>query len=70
MILNVLAIIITYNGERWIKQSIQSVLNSNYKVDIFIVDNASVDNTLDIIKKEFHNIEVTALTSNLGFGQA
>ncbi len=41
-----------YNAERYISQSIESILNQSYKEFIFIIlDDASTDGTLNIIKK-------------------
>lgn len=51
-------IIPTYNREKVIKKSIQSILNQTYKdIEIIIVDDNSTDNTADIIK-EFDNSKI------------
>ena len=44
-------VIVTFNGENWIKKNLSSLLNSNYPIDIIIVDNASTDETINIIKE-------------------
>lgn len=45
-------ITVVYNGEKTLEQTIQSVINQNYKnIEYIIVDGASTDGTLDIIKK-------------------
>ena len=62
-------VIVTFNGEIWIKKNLNSLLNSNYPVDIIIVDNASMDETINIIK-EFSAIELIQNKNNLGFGKA
>lgn len=62
-------VIVTFNGENWIKKNLSSLLNSNYPIDIIIVDNASTDETINIIK-EFSAIELIQNKSNLGFGKA
>ena len=42
----------TYNGRKWISQTIESVLNQTYQDFILIVsDDVSTDDTLDIVKK-------------------
>ena len=44
---------VTYNSEKWIKQCFDSILDSNYdlkQVNIFVVDNASADKTVDILQ--------------------
>ena len=45
-------IIPTYNREKFIEKSIDSILESNEEnIEIIIVDNASTDKTLDKLKK-------------------
>ncbi len=72
----------TYNGERWISQSIESILNQSYKnIEIIIVDDCSKDRTLHICEeyakkdkriKIIHNEVNQKLprSLNIGFEQA
>ena len=62
-------VIVTFNGEIWIKKNLNSLLNSNYPIEIIIVDNASTDETIPIIK-EYNAIELIENKINLGFGKA
>ncbi len=40
-----------YNGEKFIKETLDSVINQTYKnIEILIIDNCSTDNTVEIIK--------------------
>ena len=44
---------VTYNSEKWITQCFDSILDSTYdlkQVNIFVVDNASADKTVDILQ--------------------
>ena len=43
-------IIRTKNEERWIGHAIQSILSNIKKPEIIIVDNNSIDKTLDIVR--------------------
>lgn len=61
-------IIVTYNGEKWIKKCLNSVVSSGYSTDIFVVDNYSTDQTLFIVK-EFP-VQLETLNFNAGFGYA
>lgn len=61
-------IIVTYNGEKWIKKCLNSVVSSGYSTDIFVVDNCSTDQTLSIVK-EFP-VQLETLNFNAGFGYA
>lgn len=45
-------ITIVYNGERYIEDSIRSVINQSYKnIEYIIIDGGSSDNTVSLIKK-------------------
>ena len=60
----------TYNGEKYIKEQLDSILNQTYSnIDIMIRDDGSVDSTIEIIKEyqENHsNIKLQA-EENVGF---
>lgn len=70
--------ICTYNGEKFIEQQLNSILNQSIKVDeIIVCDDQSSDNTISILKKlqEEHNCIVivendTNLRSNKNFEKA
>ena len=62
-------VVVTYNGEIWIKKNIDSLLKSNYPIDIIFVDNASTDQSIALIK-EYKNIQLIQNNTNLGFGKA
>ena len=59
-------IIVTYNGEQWIRQCLDSCQDYN----VIIVDNNSSDGTIGIIKNEYSNVVLLKQQKNLGFGKA
>ena len=67
---NFALIIVTYNGSKWIRQCLNSVCSSSIVPHCIVVDNNSSDNTVDIIKQHYHDVELVQLKSNLGFGGA
>ena len=65
----ILFIILNHNSEEYLIKCISSAKNqsiSNNK--IVLVDNASTDNSIDLISKTFPDIEIISNTVNLGLG--
>lgn len=62
-------VVVTYNGETWVKKNMDSLLASSYPIDIVVVDNASTDQTV-LVLKEYKNIQLIESKVNLGFGKA
>ena len=59
MLKNICVVMSTYNGEKYIKQQIDSILaQEGVLINIFIRDDGSTDKTIDIIKN-FHNENIT-----------
>jgi len=64
-------IVVTYNSGKFIDKCIQSILKNDYSsYEIIVIDNASSDNTLDVLQKYSKNIQLIKNKSNLGFTQA
>jgi len=66
----VIAIVVTYNGSKWIDRCFGSLLNSIISIKILAIDNGSIDGTPDLIRKKFPEVEVIETGENLGFGKA
>ena len=66
----VAVVLSTYNGEKYVKDQLDSILNQTYKnVDIVVRDDGSKDNTVKIIKEyqeKYKNIRLV-VGKNLGF---
>lgn len=64
----------TYNGEQYINQQLQSILNQTIKrhVTIIVRDDGSTDKTIDIIKKiqKDHNNIILLTGKNIGLVQS
>ena len=63
-------IIVTFNGENWIEKCLACLRESSVKTDIIVVDNASNDNTKNIIREKFPEIKLIECPKNFGFGKA
>lgn len=69
MNLNIYAIIVTYNGERYIEKCLNSLQESTLSVHTIVIDNLSTDNTTQIIEDKFPKVELIKSQKNLGFGK-
>ncbi|MDA0902215.1 MAG: glycosyltransferase family 2 protein [Proteobacteria bacterium] len=61
-------IIVTFNSAKIIKSCLERLNLEKYKV--VVVDNASHDDTTQIVKKHFPKVEIIKLDKNLGYGRA
>ena len=63
----------TYNGEKYIAEQLESIIKQSYPVyEIIISDDASKDDTVNIVKqykKNYPNIILLENTKNVGLNQ-
>jgi len=64
-------IIVSYNTGDVISECLQSVLSEReHSIEIFVVDNASSDHSINLIKNNYPDVNLIPNTKNLGFGTA
>jgi GT2 family glycosyltransferase len=64
------AIVVSFNGESFLEECLNSLQNDSEVDLIIVVDNKSSDKSLSIIRENFQSVHLVALERNLGFGQA
>ena len=66
------AIIVTWNSSQWIANCLKSLMNdlNSFYYKIVVVDNASTDNTTDLIRENFPEVILVQNTVNEGFARA
>mgnify|MGYP001545944239 CR=1 FL=1 len=64
------AVIVTYNGLRWIDRCLSSLQNTNGSIHSVVIDNGSTDGTVEAVQARFPEVELVRSERNLGFGQA
>ncbi|QEZ88616.1 glycosyltransferase, family 2 [Aliarcobacter cibarius] len=65
-------VLCTYNGEKYLEEQLNSILNQTYKnIEIIISDDCSTDNTLEILEKYryLENFHIFLNKENLGFNK-
>jgi GT2 family glycosyltransferase len=63
----VAVVILNWNGKRFLEKFLPSVIKYSQTAAIYIADNASKDDSLDFIQKNFPEVKTIAFSSNLGF---
>ncbi len=58
----------TYNAEKTVKQTLESILNQTYRnIEILVVDNASTDNTVSVVRESADpRIKIYCNDTNIG----
>ena len=65
-------IIVNYNVKHFLQQCLQSVQKAkkNISIEIIVIDNNSVDNSVEMLKENFPKIKLITNTKNQGFSKA
>jgi N-acetylglucosaminyl-diphospho-decaprenol L-rhamnosyltransferase len=69
---DVAVIIVSYNTRRYIEPCLRSLLDQRGSLtqQVIVIDNASTDGSVDMIRSTFPTVEVIESATNLGFGAA
>lgn len=63
----VAVVILNYNGEHFLRQFLPAVIQHSTEAEIIVADNASTDQSIEILKAEFPAVRLIQLKSNYGF---
>ncbi len=66
----ILAIVVTYNGMKWLDRCLGSLVMSRTPVDVIVIDNGSQDGTQEYIQENFPEVKLVSTGENFGFGKA
>lgn len=61
--------ILNYNGSDYLKNFLPSVLAYSEEAEVFIIDNASTDDSIDIINVQYPAVKLIQLKKNHGFAE-
>nr|WP_319374366.1 glycosyltransferase family 2 protein [uncultured Methanobacterium sp.] len=68
--MNLTVIIPNYNGKPFLKECFESLNNQNYPFEVIVIDNASLDGSVDYIKENYPEFILIENHENLGFAGA
>ena len=70
--MDVSVVIVNYNTKALLKQCLESIYVKTQNIDfeIIVIDNASTDDSIQMLKAEFPSVRLIENTENLGFGRA
>ncbi len=60
-------VILNWNGEKLLEQFLPSVTKYSEEAEIYVADNASTDDSIDFLKKNYPQVKLIELTINLGY---
>ena len=70
---SVIAIVVNFNAGSWLERSVESILASDCPLDLYVVDNASTDDSFNRIKRfaaQHNNLHLIENADNQGFAKA
>ena len=66
----ILAIVVTYNGMKWVDRCLGSLVMSRTPADVIVIDNGSQDGTQEYIAENYPEVKLVSTGENFGFGKA
>lgn len=60
-------VILNWNGKKWLEKFLPSVIKNSPKTEIFVIDNASSDDSVTFLKANFPEIKIIQNQNNGGF---
>lgn len=67
--LKIAVVILNYNGKKLLQQFLPTVIEHSRQADIYVADNASIDDSIIFLQKEFPAIRLIRLKENYGFAK-
>lgn len=61
--------ILNWNGEKLLEEFLPSVVEFSEQTDIFIIDNASTDGSLEFVKQQFPTVKIVINSDNFGYAE-
>ena len=63
-------VVLNYNGLKWLKPCLDSVVTQTYSnYEVILVDNGSVDTSVEFVEQNYPSVKVVRIGKNLGFAE-
>lgn len=59
--------ILNWNGKHWLEKFLPGVIQHSQDADIYVIDNASTDHSVDFLKQNFPSVKIIVNDKNNGF---
>ena len=67
--MKVAILVLNYNGKALLSTYLGSVVRHKEEAEVWVVDNGSTDDSLDLVKKNFPEVKVLVLDNNFGYAK-
>ena len=67
MMSDIAIVILNWNGSELLKRFLPSVLKNSAQARIYVIDNGSTDNSVEVLQSDFKDVQVIALDKNYGY---
>ena len=67
--MNVAILILNFNGKNLLLSYLGSVVTHKEDAEVWLVDNASTDDSIDFVKKNFPKVKILVLDKNYGYAK-
>ncbi len=66
---NIAVVILNWNGAKYLKRFLPSVIGNSPDADVIVVDNHSTDDSIDLLHTHFTDVQTIVLEKNYGFAE-
>lgn len=67
LILKIAIVILNWNGKSWLEKFLPKVIQYSQNATIYVIDNASTDNSIKFLKSHFPSVKIVINKENKGF---
>lgn len=67
--MNIAVVILNWNGAKMLRKFLPSVVEHSTEAEVWVADNASTDDSMDVLATEFPSVKTLRLDKNYGFAE-